>query len=294
MVLAGCTSGEVRQPAPRPTDAQQQQLVAVERAYRTADPGFAAQRDELASDPTTALWLTRLFIRDLVVARDARDPGRDEQVLRAAARIKDPTEVRALEQIDALGARALPCIVEDLLKNRQGPARELGIELCGRLGEAALPSLEPLLQDSEVRTRRAAVRGIGAVPPSAQTLQLLRRSSGDSDYTVRADAVRGLAVGGAGEAMLLRKVLAEDSDPFVRRVAAQSLGRHRDQATAMALVSYLERCQREHEPEGAQAAQAALQELSGSKGTRTLERWRQWAATWTGAAPPEPPASERE
>ena len=86
---------------------------------------FAALRDALAKDPVTAFWLTRLFIRDLLLVREARQESEeahavaakevrsviraddggpvDAKLLQSVAKARDPLEVRALAQIDAMG-----------------------------------------------------------------------------------------------------------------------------------------------------------------------------------------------
>ena len=51
---------------------------------------------------------------------------------------------------------------------------------------------------------------------------MLRELANDEDYTVRADALRGLRSDDEARALLLER-LRDDADPFVRRVAAQAL-----------------------------------------------------------------------
>jgi hypothetical protein len=263
----------------QPTPAQRQALVEAERSYRQNDPAFAAQRDALARDPVTACWLTRMLVRDVLLVRERRDVGQD-QVLAAAAGIRNPVEVRALEHLEAIGAAAAPTLVEDLLEHPLGDRRELGVELLGRIGLPALPALEGPLQDSEPRLRRAAVRAAAAMPFSPQTRQCLMRAAADADFGVRGEALRGLGGGGASEADLLRRSLLGDRDAFVRRAAAEALAGFRDRPTAVALIDYLERCKRELEPLGERTAQQSLQALSGGRGPRTVEAWRDWLGQW--------------
>jgi hypothetical protein len=283
VALSACAGGA----APRqelfdpgtPTAEQLQQLQAAERAYRADDPGYPAQRDALARDPVTATWLSRLFVRDLLLLRE-HPPADEQAVLLAAAGKKNRTEVRAFEQIQALGSAAMPCIVEDLLRHRQGMPRELGVELTGAVGAAALPALQPLLQSGDARQRCTAVRALAALPASPAMLAGLRQAATDADFTVRGAAVRGLEHGDASDGERLRQWLAGDEDPFVRRMAAQALGGHKETASATALIAYLERCLRERDSRGEDAAQASLQLLSGSKGPRTVLLWQRWLAQW--------------
>ncbi|HLQ38894.1 MAG TPA: HEAT repeat domain-containing protein [Planctomycetota bacterium] len=285
VLLLSSACGSAPAPPPRlyepgelsPQDRQA--LVEAERAYRIGAPDFDARRAALAGEPLTALWLTRLFVRDVLFVRERRDPDQ-QQAFAAAAGHRDQNEVRAIEQIVAIGGAAVPCLVEDLLKNRQTVPRELGVELLGRIGAPALAALQPLLADSDVRLRRAAVRATAAMPASATTLERLRQSGKDRDFTVRAEALRGLAHGTDVDAVLLRQALAGDADPFVRRVAAESLAGHRDRASAQALIDFLERCSSGGERKGEAVAQASLQKLAGSGGPRTVAAWRTWLLEW--------------
>lgn len=285
--LGACAGGAQPQPElfdpGAPSVEQHRQLQAAERAYRADDPGFPALRDELARDPVTATWLTRLFVRDLLMLRE-HAPADEQTALLAAAGRKNEREVRAMQQVAALGQAAMPCIVEDLLKNPQGMPRELGVELCGVVGDAALPALQPLLRDADERLRRTAVRAVAALPASPAMLAALRQSATDADFTVRGAAVRGLEHGDADDAVRLRQLLLDDPDPFVRRMAAQALAAFVDTATATALIGYLERCQQQGDRRGEDAAQASLGVLSGSSRPRTVMLWQRWLLQWH---PPE-------
>ena len=263
----------------RPDTQQMAALKAAEQAYRKKDAGFAAQRDALAQEPVTAFWLTRMLIDWTLKARDPREIS-EKQKLGSAADVRDAAENRAMDQIVAMGPAAVPCVVEDLMKNKAADRRELGVELIGRIGTVALPEVTPLLTESEGRLRRTGMRAVAAMPPSPQTRELLLRGAADADFGVRGEAVRGLGPGGPAEAALLHKALVQDEDPFVRRSAAQALGTFRDQESARLLIEYLERCYRERESLGQQAAQASLQSLSGMKGQRTPEAWRSWLQQW--------------
>jgi HEAT repeat protein len=284
LALAGCSSS-----APEPKrnqfdkldDAQKSALAAqlkeADSAYRSGE-GFEALRDQMAQDPVAAYVLTQMLVRQVILAREGRDVG-EVQMMRAAARMKDPTEIRAVEQIRAMGAAAAPCLV-DLLKHRLGEWRELGAELLGQVGPAALPSVEPLLTGSEPKLRRAGMRAVAAMPLSAATHEVLVRGAADADFGVRSEALRGLDSGAPADAELLHKALVQDPDPLVRRSAAQALSGYRSAETPALLIAYLERCEREHETLGKQVAQESLQALSGSKGKRTPESWRSLFEKW--------------
>lgn len=284
-LLGACASTE---PAWNPGELdkqRQQQCKAVERAYREELPEYPALRDELAKDPVAISWFVRMLIRDLFTIREGRPLGSDEDLLRAAAKIEHIVEIRALAEFDAIGVAAVPTIVGDLLRHSQPQPRELGVELIGRIGAPALPAVRELAQDGEARHRRAAARAAAAIGITPDVLALLRKLAGDAEFTVRADALRGLRRGGGIEAQaLLCARLRDDDDPFVRRQAARSLVGHPSQASAQALVDYLARCKAERDAQGEQTVQDALMALAGAKGPRTEEAWRKWASGWQPAA----------
>lgn len=283
VLFAACASAPPPYNPGEPDAAGRQRLAACERAYREQVPDYPQLRDELAKDPVLAGWWVRVLVHDLFTVREGRPLGRDEDLLRAAAKIENPVEVRALAELKTLGARAVPTIVGDLLRHPQPQPRELGVEVIGTIGAPALPALAELAREGEPRFRRAAARAYGAMPPSPETLSALRALASDGEYTVRADALRGLRGGGPEAGQLLRERLVGDRDPFVRRQAARSLVECREPATATALVDYLDRCQREQDAAGERNAQESLAGLAGTKGPRTVEAWRKWARDWRPA-----------
>ncbi len=251
-------------------------LAAAERAYRQEAPEYAQLRDELASDPVAAGWLTRLFVRDVFLSREGRQLSKDE-VLRVIANIEDRVERRAIQEIVVLGEAAVPVLVGDLLLHRQPQTREIGIELLGYVGLPALPRVHEVSRSEAPVHRRAAARVLAAFPDNAEALARLRALAADAEFTVRADAVRGLRNAGGDAADLLAEMLQNDEDPFVRRVAAQALLGHPGRETALLLVDYLAACKDSLDTRGYEAAQEALQELAGSRGPRTVAAWRRWA-----------------
>lgn len=309
-VAGGCADAP-RPAVGTPTKDQFARLKAAEQAYRAQEANYPQLRSELAADPVTAAWLTRMFVRDLFMVREGKPLGEDQDLMRAAAHIEDPVEARAIQEITALGAAAVPVLVGDLLMHPQPQPRELGIELLGCIGQAAAPGVLAVAETSDPRIRRASARALGRLGEGDDVTAALARLSHDSDYTVRADAARGLARGGAKAADMLRTILSRESDPFVRRMAAQSLASHpgpmsaevlrtalredRDpsvrrtaarslaahpgKATAEALVAYLARCTTESDSQGYEAVQESLQKLASTRGGRTLETWRRWAST---------------
>lgn len=283
VVLGACT-GTQRPAIGAPSKAEAERLKIAEKAYRDNDPTYPALRDELAAAPTTAYWLTRLFVRDMFVVREGRPLGADQDLLRAAARIEDPVEVRAIQEITTLGGAAVPALVGDLLLHPQPQPRELGIELLGYVGNPAIPAVLDVARSGDARNRRAAARALGRLGESGEVLTALEALARDGDFTVRADAARGLAHGGIAAGDLLRRMAAGDPDAFVRRTAVRALSGHPGRDTANALVAYLARCEKDVDTQGYDAAQDCLQKLASARGPRTLEAWQKWAATLPATA----------
>ncbi|MBL8728652.1 MAG: HEAT repeat domain-containing protein [Planctomycetes bacterium] len=282
VLLAACAGTSTPPFRPAALSAEQAELCrAAEQAYRGRAPDYESLRQRAAADPTTAVWLTRMFIRDVFTVREGRPLGEDQGLLRAAARIADPVETRAIAEIEALGAAAVPTLVGDLLCHGQPQPRELGIELLAHVGAPAVPAVQQLATSSDARQRRAAARTLGAIGVAGDVLPTLRRLAADADFAVRADALRDLHDGGAPVRDLLVERLGHDDDAFVRRTAAQSLQHFPGAAAANALIDYLERCKRERDYRGEEAAQASLQVFAGTHGPRTPAAWRAFAATLT-------------
>jgi len=286
VLLAACAAADGKHSLAEPDRDTIKRLAAAERAYRSEAPEYPALRDELMVDPVGAGWLTRLLVRDLIHRREGRPLGQDQDLLRAAASIEDPIEQRAIQEIVVLGRAAVPVLVGDLLLNTQAHTRELGIELLGYVGSPALPKLLEVAESPTPRHRRAAARALAHFtdpesPGRAEAIATLHDLTQDAEFIVRADAVRGLRNGGADAAELLRAMVQNDDDPFVRRTAAMALSGHPGRATSVLLVDYLDRCRRDLETRGYQAAQETLQDLSGARGPRTVAAWRRWAETQT-------------
>jgi hypothetical protein len=315
-LCTGCAGGpkwELKDPGPLPAE-QRAILVAAEKHYRKGEP-FVQLRQQIVADPVAAWWWTRMVVRDVVSVREGKvasaeqgstfgeelgqriregraDTDDGAALLRATAGKKDPVEARALGELHELGVAAVPCLIVDLARHPQGFNRQLGVDLLARIGEAALPMVAQQLAASEDPAQRRTAADACAdmfvrqgVLLDGAISQLLRLAT-DDDYGVRAAACAGLAHGGDVGTVTLLRVVRTDADAFVRRSAARALGQHRSAATAAMLCDYLQRCQTEHDTKGCEAAQMALQEHARTRGVRSLEAWRTYAATLAAAAKP--------
>jgi HEAT repeats len=285
LAAAGCSSGPARFEPGALSAAQVQQCRAIELAYRQQAADYPQRRDAALADPVATAWVVRMFVRDLFAAREGQVLGEDTPLLRAAARVQDPVETRALAELRGLGAAAVPTLVGDLLLHEQPQPRELGIELLVMIGAPAVPALQEVARTGAPRPRRSAARALGGIGLDERAVATLRELVRDPDFTVRADAVRSLRSGGEPVRLLLIERLRADEDAFVRRVAAQSLGAFPGADSMLALVEYLEYCKGVPDAKGEQIAQQSLQQLAGSRGPRTPDAWRAAAAQLRSAPP---------
>jgi hypothetical protein len=290
LALAACATAPARYEPGTPTAEQTAKLKAAEAAYRAGAADYPTQRDAIARDPVAAAWLARMFVREVFTAREGRPLGEDDELLRAAAGIEDPVVARAIAELRALGAVAVPVLVGDLLHHEQAQPRELGIELLGEIGEPARPALLALLRGAPEKPRRAAARALGRLGVDDEVFAALAAMAREPDFTVRADALRSLRGGGAPAQAFLIERLRADDDPYVRRVAAETLVAFPTTAVANALVDHLERCERDGDRASSRAAQRALCTMAGVRAARPAEQWRQWAAGVDARAAAKPAA----
>lgn len=293
-VFTGCAASR---PAYSPGQLTPEQIAIcrdAERAYHTNAKDYPLLRERIIKDPVMTAWLVRVFVRDLITVREGRPLGEDEELFKAAARIENPVEARAIAEIRQLGGLSVPTLVGDLLLHPQPQPRELGIELLSMVGEPAVPALQEVARTGEVRPRRSAARALGRIGVDGEVLATLRVLVSDSDFTVRADAVRSITGGGEPARALLLERLLQDPDAYVRRVAAQALGNFPGRKTALALIDFVERCRREKDESGEIAAQKTLQRLAGVRSMREPSAWRQHPWLETAFAPTGPASTKVE
>jgi HEAT repeat protein len=111
----------------------------------------------------------------------------------------------------------------------------------------------------------------------------LRRAAADREFSVRAAAYEGLGLATRAEPSVaadLRAALANEPDPFVRRVIARALGGDRSKATALALVAFLRQSLDTGDRQATTAVHEALARLADHdpRRGRAYEAWAQWAA----------------
>jgi hypothetical protein len=289
-LAVGCGTAPTAPPPPqlaRSMDALSEEkkraLVEAERLYRDEDPAFSAALEELARDPETAYWFAQLLVFDLVEVWD-RAEASDERMLQSALGQRSPAFERALTTFDAMGTSTLECLTDVVIKSQKFETREVGVRLLARLGEPALPAVGELQRHAEPRTRRLAAEVVANMeePVPDGYIALLREMAGDTDFTVRSAVVKGLVRGGEEEAELVRELMLEDPDDFVRRTAASEILAFTEPAPPEALVRYLELCIQSGDRRGVEAADASLRRLAGRRESGNLESWKAWLRSVSG------------
>lgn len=269
------------------TKDQMAQCRAVAQAYFERKPDYQELRDELREDRLASQWFVRYLIHSIVTMREGQSVLLSEEKVRldqirkqrkAPPRFDLPgqrDDLRAMNQIVAMGEPAIEVVIEDLLKERQEFLRTIGIEVLTSIGDPAVPHLLELAKTGDPRQKGYAARALGAIGARGPALDALRELTGSPEWRVRSDAVQGLGSGGVEARKLLIQMLG-DEDAFVQRKAAETLASYPDAIAAGALVDFLEHCKKSNEWNGELAAQNALQQIAGSKGPRTAQAWRRF------------------
>lgn len=289
LVLVGC--GTSAPPPPSlvhsfdDVSAQKKQmLMEAEQLYRAEDPEFDETLDEMSQDPEMAYWLTLMLVGDLKVAWDTAQID-EENMFRSVLGRRNPIVERVLRHFDAMGSRTTECLVRDVVRSEFFQTRTIGVTLLARVGETALPGVEEMARDPDPAVRRLAAQVLDEMgdPVPERAIRLSRSLVEDPDFTVRAEAVKGLARGGEEEGELMRQILLNDPDPFVQRTTATEILAFPDLATAAALVQYMEVCITRGDRSGIDAADASLRRLAGRPQSQGVASWRAWLRSVSGS-----------
>lgn len=137
-------------------------------------------------------------------------------------------QLAAVEVLAAHGTAADADAVRPGLRSADGPVRcAAAAGLLALAGEAALPEVEPLLQDPDEAVRLAIVERLVALPPSAGVVAFLAKAAEDGAAAVRLAAVGRLAKGDVGGPVVLAALgrALGDELPDCARLAASRLYR---------------------------------------------------------------------
>ena len=114
-------------------------------------------------------------------------------------------------------------VLTELLGSDDASARAIAVEGIGRkIKKPARADLLPMLGDSDARVRRTAINAIAAMKVKDDSARLVEIARGDSDGTVRAQALRGLAHTSPSDLLAIAR--AASADPYLgARLAAVAL-----------------------------------------------------------------------
>lgn len=176
---------------------------------------------ELLADPDRRLGFaaaTALLIRG--------DRAGVQQLAEAVKSGLPSDQLAAVEVLTAHGSAADADAMRPGLRSEDGPVRAASAAgLLALGGEAALPEVEPLLQDPDEAVRLAIVERLIAVPPTPGVVAFLARAAEDGAAAVRMAAVGRLAkrdVGGPVALAAMARALGDEL-PEIARTAASRL-----------------------------------------------------------------------
>ena len=137
------------------------------------------------------------------------------------------------EQLGAARLSAVPSAIEGDRAERLGQVRAIATL---RPASARRDLPRALTEDEDPMVRRVAAVGVARLR-GAKAQSALVTALSDEDSIVRQRAVQGLARAGGEDAIaVLSRVLLEDSNPRVRRMAASGLGRMNTESAFWALM----------------------------------------------------------
>ena len=290
LLLGACVAACAAAPEPRPKAArepvkapeigkeQRDRLREWEGLWRKHDPKADPLRQELCADPATAWWLARTCVFELVRGVDQAKAA-DDEIVSLAGTSGDSRRQRALAELCAMGAAAVPCVREDLLRHEYADRRLLAVQILQAIGPDAYAGIAPCLSERDPVVRKAAVDAAAAmlsVPAARSAVEALLA---DPEFVVRGAAYAALGRLGPQAGGVLRRGLETDADPYVRRAIVQALGEVRVVGSAQAVFAYYTSCLAARDTRGLEAADAALARLSGRKPPGNEVSWRSWLAT---------------
>jgi len=287
LMLLGCSVTDVNYTPGELDPAQRARCRAVAEAYLARAKDYPAMREGLRDDPVALAWFVRYLELRIVGLREGSVEilgeetvaAEDVRLEKAAPTMDVPgqrPDQRAVAEIVAIGEPAVTVVVNDLALSSQEFLRGIGFELLAGIGDPAVPALLELASTGDADQQRVAARALGEIGAEGPALAALRTLASSPIWRIRSSAAQGLATGGPQARALLIEMLA-DQDPFVRRMAGQSLANYRDRVAATALIDYLESCQKSEDLEGELTAQRSLRMMAQVRAPKTISAWRRFA-----------------
>ncbi|MFQ5503733.1 MAG: HEAT repeat domain-containing protein [Planctomycetota bacterium] len=283
LLLAACVTPELED---RSLGRQGlKRLERLEQGFLRAEESYAAERDRaLAADRRFGPWLAKSMVNHAVRDYDRLIAERQipEQWIRSSAAMDSRLFVRARRELVVLGQDGLNAIRSYLLRARRAQLRSIGgLLLLGYPKEQLFSIVEQELEEGTRASRRSMLRLLADLPDVQQSLRLLRDAARSSDWQIRGEALRPLAMvwrktGEGDGAAFLWSAYRGDRDDFVRRQALLAIGSLGDLAQARPLIDALETLMRGDRHAEAEAAAEGLRSLTGKDFKTSVRRWRQW------------------
>ena len=202
---------------------------------------------------------------------------RRQRDLLGTVQAREPLGYRkALTELRIVGGPAVGIVVDELLRHHQIKNRSLGVQILIYMGPGIVPDLAPYLAHRDKRVQRQVLQVLGGLASDPRAVQLLIQQTRNPDWSLRARALKSLALAGDAQLPLLHQAALHDPDPFVRRRVVIALARFKDKQTAIVVVAYYREVLRQGDRQAMRAAQKTLQAMSGIRGERTEAFWQRW------------------
>jgi len=247
-------------------------------AWREKAPDWIARRRVALEDPE----LTRFLVENLVLDMLAGYQRADFSTPGAMAGSQFD---RARAELITIGEPATWSLAElNAIGNGYGSA--IGGQALIEIGRPSIPAVVAQLDRDEFQARGRAVDVLASLPHARRAEPELQERLRvmmvkDPEWTVRKRCVDALAARASRDTTVedARRSISRalgDPDDAVRRTAARALMRVGDPQAIPALINYLERCEREADLRGHDAAIEALHGLSGTHEPTDSASWRSY------------------
>jgi hypothetical protein len=144
-------------------------------------PGLMAAEDQpTAGDKTVGQWVADLSAKDRAIRERAAKalgeikPQGREAICALAACLEDKegaVSINALDALSAIGVKAIPALIDVLLRSKDAEARHWAAIALGQIGHearVAVPYLTTALQDENTYVRQYAAEALGKIGPESR------------------------------------------------------------------------------------------------------------------------------
>lgn len=289
-ILAACGSTPPKkdrfraEPLKASSEEQGEVVKATMRAYWMGGEEFDTALKKCEADSAIARAVAMLMVVKMgdTESLQRRRQGTDFQLRTLEENVP---YVRARSTIVRLREHSMK-VVEEMIRHPHADQRRRGIEILSHFPAESLPVIEKKYQAGPAKYRRFYVEAVGGMTPSHASELLLLRWCKEEDWRVRSAALCALTGYEKHHLPMLRDVVREDSDQFVRRELVKRFSRFSDRATAATVVGYFADCAERGDRRGMTEAERTLVKMSKKPATRRgriisygLAYWQKWVRT---------------